>query len=152
MKEKGYYKKWLIPQNGCNGGTIYKNRPVGNSPESMPLDNNLNNDIQTCLLLHCAITAHLPNDDLRKFIMATPGTIVEYMCRILGAEGNVPNSERICHNCENALIAFGVVYRNGENMVPELSNRVGRRNHAVGRNNTGWGGLRVKNLLVVEVG
>ena len=42
MKEKGYYKRWLIPKNGLNNGAIYKRRPVGNRPGFMPLDNNLN--------------------------------------------------------------------------------------------------------------
>ena len=25
--------RWLVPQNGVNGGTIYEERPVGNSPD-----------------------------------------------------------------------------------------------------------------------
>ena len=33
MKEKGYYSRWLIPQLGLNGGTVYVYRPVGNRPE-----------------------------------------------------------------------------------------------------------------------
>ena len=37
-------------------------------------------------------------------------------------------------------------------MVPQLANRSGHRIHAAGRNSTGWGGVRVKNLLVVEIG
>ena len=37
-------------------------------------------------------------------------------------------------------------------MVPQLANRSGHRNHAVGLNSTGWGGVRVKNLLVAEIG
>ena len=45
MKDKNIYKRWLIPQNGCNEGTVYKEQPVGNSPEFMPLDNLLNQDI-----------------------------------------------------------------------------------------------------------
>ena len=72
MKREGYYKRWLITQLGCNEGTVYKNRHVGNSPEFMPLDMLLNNDIQISLSLHCTITAHLPDDDPRKFLMGTP--------------------------------------------------------------------------------
>ena len=51
-------------------------RPVGNRPEWMPLDNSLNNDIQSSLSLHCAITAYLRDDDPRKFSLSTPSTIV----------------------------------------------------------------------------
>ena len=72
MKQKNYYKRWLIPQNGLNAGTRYENRPVGNRPEFMPLDNSLNADIQYSLSLHCALTAHLNDEDDRKFSMRTP--------------------------------------------------------------------------------
>ena len=94
MKREGYYKRWLIPQKGCNADTVYANRPVGNSPEFMPLDNSLNQDIQVSLSLHCAVSAHLPDDDSRKFSMRTPNTIVEAIGKIWGeAEGNVPKSK-----------------------------------------------------------
>ena len=36
-------------------------------------------------------------------------------------------------------------------MVPGLANRNGHRNVAAGRNTDGWGGVRIKNLLVTEV-
>ena len=32
-------------------------------------------------------------------------------------------------------------------MMPGLSNRSGHRNHVIGRNNEGWGGGRIKNVL-----
>ena len=93
MKEKGYYKRWLIPQLDLNDGTTYACRPVGNRPEWMPLDNSLNNDIQLNFSLHCAITAHLDDSDPRKFSFATPSTIVSGIKRIYGNDGgNVPSS------------------------------------------------------------
>ena len=93
MKQEGYYQRWLIPQLGLNDGTRYACRPVGNRPEWMPLDNSLNNDIQSSLSLHCAITAHLDDKDERKFSLATPKTIVSGINRIYGNEhGNVPSS------------------------------------------------------------
>ena len=49
MKEKNYYHRWLLPMNGLQEGTTYAGRPVGNSPEFMPLDNSLNRDILHCL-------------------------------------------------------------------------------------------------------
>ena len=95
MKQQGYYKRWLILQLGCNEETAFKNRPVGNSPEFMPLDMLLNNNIQLSLSLHCAITAHLDKDDERIFLMATPKTIVKGIRRLWGQDGNVPSSWRI---------------------------------------------------------
>ena len=59
-------------------------------------------------------------------------------------------SERIIHDCNLALRAFRVVYEHGGAMVPGLANRNGHHNHAAGRNTEGWGGVRVKNLLVEE--
>ena len=152
MKQRNIYRRWLIPLNGCNCGTVYVYRPVGNSPEFMPLDNSLNQDIQLSLSLHCAVTAHLPDNDPRKFSMRTPKTIQSGIQRIWGEVEGVPSSRRICDDCDRALAAFGIVYRAGGKMVPQLANRSGHRNHAAGRNSTGWGGVRVKNLLVAEIG
>ena len=76
MKDKGYYIQWLIPQLGLNSGTVYVNRPVGNQPECMPLDNYLNNNFQSYVSLHCAITVHLDDDGVLKFSFSTPSTIV----------------------------------------------------------------------------
>ena len=127
MKEKGYYSRWLIPQLGLNGGTVYVYRPVGNRPEWMPLDNSLNNDIQSALSLHCAITAHLEDDDIRKFSFSTPSTIVSGIQRIYNdpASSNVPSSKRIVQDCNKALRAFGIVYEHNGGMVPGLANRNG---------------------------
>ena len=44
-----------------------------------------------------------------------------------------------------------MVYEHGGRMVPGLANRNGHRNHILGRNTEGWGGIRIKNVLVEEV-
>jgi len=75
---------------------------------------------------------------------------VEGIRRIYGNEGNVPSSKRIIEDCDLALNAFGVVYEHGGRMVPALANRNGNRNYAAGRNTVGWGGLRIKNVLMEE--
>ena len=49
MKEKNCFHRWFLPMNGLQDGTPYAGRPVGNSPEFMPLDNSLNRDILHCL-------------------------------------------------------------------------------------------------------
>ena len=64
--------RWLVPQNGVNARTVYEGRPVGNSPEFMPLDNSLNNNIKASLNRHCCVTSHLPRDDKRRFSNSTP--------------------------------------------------------------------------------
>ena len=152
MKAEGYYEKWLVPQNGCNDWIAkFGLRPVGDSPEFMPLDNALNNDLQLSKSLHCAITAYIedPNDE-RKFSMGTPKTIVKGIIRLWGT--NVPNSTRIIQDCDKALRSFECVYEYGGRMVPKLVNWSGHRNLAAERNTTGWDGVRVKNLIRAEEG
>ena len=101
-----------------------------------------------------AITAILDDDDIRKFSCSTPSTIVSGIRRIYNDKtgSNVPSSKRIVQDCKKALRAFGMVYEHRGGMVPGLANRNGHRNVAEGRNTAGWGGVRVKNLLIAEVG
>ena len=56
MKEKGYLHHWLLTINGLQDGTPYAGRPVGNSPEFMPLYNSLNRDIMQSLRFHCVLS------------------------------------------------------------------------------------------------
>ncbi len=74
MKEKGYYKHWVLPECGLfnkdyeNGDMrYYETKPVGNSPELMPLDSSLNRDIHIAVQRHVALTNGYENDDERKF-------------------------------------------------------------------------------------
>ena len=75
MKEKDYYKHWLLPEMNLNssGPTArYKGRPVGDSPELMPLDSTLNKDVDDAVNMHVAYTSHISKDDPHQFSMATP--------------------------------------------------------------------------------
>ena len=123
-------KRWLVPQNGLNKGTPYEGRPVGNSPEFMPLDNSLNADIKRSHDRHCIITSKLHVKDPRKFSMRTPKLISRGILRLVeseeGEEG-VPCSERIMHDCDKALNLMMEVYKKGGAIVAELANRNGDR-------------------------
>ena len=80
-------------------------------------------------------------------------SIVSGINRIYGNEhGNVPSSTRIVQDCRKAIRPFHAVYMHGGGMVPGLANRNGHRNYTVGRNTSGWGGLRIKNLSFEETG
>ena len=138
-------KKWLVPQKGLNKGTPYEGRPVGNSPEFMPLDNSLNADIKRAHDLHCIITSKLHIKDPRKFSMRTPKLISRGILRLVesgdGEEG-VPCSERVMYDCDKALNSMWEVYKKGGAIVAELANRNGHRYRKEG---TGLhGGPRVK--------
>ena len=56
MVEKNYYKRWILPVNnlGGNDGSlkVYRDRPVGDSPEFMPWDTHLNNDLKLIVVLY----------------------------------------------------------------------------------------------------
>ena len=67
-----FMSKWLVPQNGLNEGTVYEGRPVGNSPEFMPLDMSLNNDIKRSHDYHCALSYNLPFDHPAKLSTSKP--------------------------------------------------------------------------------
>ena len=60
IRKKWYLHRWLFPLNGLQYGTHCAGRPVGNSPEFMPLDNSLNRDILRyfyfhSVLIHCIL-------------------------------------------------------------------------------------------------
>ncbi len=54
LVEKGYKEKWLLPLKGLNKGTVYENRPIGDSPEMMPLDTSLFEDLHAGVHRHAA--------------------------------------------------------------------------------------------------
>ena len=59
MIHNGYLHRWFLPLNGIQGGTPYAGRPVGNSPEFMPLDNSLNRDILYSLRMHSDLSRYI---------------------------------------------------------------------------------------------
>ena len=59
MRKHGCLHRWLLPLNGLHDGTPYAVRPVGNSPEFMPLDNSLNRDILHSLRMHSVSSRYI---------------------------------------------------------------------------------------------
>jgi len=66
MKEKGIYKRWLLPL-GINKGTVFENRVIGNLPEMMPMDVSLNKDVDDAVSFHVSLTYNLSNEDPKFF-------------------------------------------------------------------------------------
>ena len=69
MKEKDYYRYWLLLMLGCNDivgeqKNFYAKPPVANSPEHMCLDMSLNKDVCECLCMHVSLTQDLDKDSL----------------------------------------------------------------------------------------
>ena len=99
---KPYFQRWLLPQNNVNKSAAYHKRPVGNSPEFMPLDNSLNNGIKSCHVNHCLVTSHLKKDDDRKVSMKTPLLIDKGIQTIWNDPEGPPTSARIIHDIDLA--------------------------------------------------
>ena len=59
MRNNGYLHRRLLPFNGIQDGTPYTGRPVGNSPEFMPLDILLNRDILHSLRMNSVLSRYI---------------------------------------------------------------------------------------------
>lgn len=140
--------RWLIPYHDLNINTRYHKRPVGNSPEFMPLDNSLNADLKNSLMHHCAVTSHLPKDDLRKHCMSTPRLIERSVNRIWSSPDGPPNSTRIVHDCLMAIDSMHAVYKSKGKIVDGLCDRNGHRK--VSGNGSNWGGKRTKSTIITK--
>ena len=59
MKQNSYLHQWLIPLNRLQDSTPYADRPVGNTPKFIPLDNLLNHDILHYLRMHSFLIRYI---------------------------------------------------------------------------------------------
>ena len=82
MKEKDYFKRWILPLEGINDGTSYAGQPFGNSPEVMPLNFCLNEDIQDSLRHNQVVPTNLQRNDLLNFFLSNPNRIDSAVVRL----------------------------------------------------------------------
>ena len=76
----------------------------------MPLDNFLNNDVQSSHVHHYIVTAHLPSDNVRKHSLATPKMIFCGIQRTWDNPEGPPSSSRIVHDVLKAIEVTKAVY------------------------------------------
>lgn len=144
MSEMGYLKHWILPEHGLHtdddGLKNYHMKPVGNSPEFMPLDCSLNKDVHESVNRHVAATCHLPETDPKRFSLSTPkrGDLA-YFRVLQGA----PTRERIIQDCERFIINLKAVEQAQGVVVRGLGNRQGRRRQE-DCPASNWGGKRQK--------
>jgi hypothetical protein len=155
MKEQGYHDRWLLPLCDANEGTTFAGRPIGNSPEMMPLDSSLNKDVDDGVHRHISFTNHLDEDDPRKFSMATPKKGRHAYLRVWNSppvpsavtgiirEGGDPSSRRIVQDTNKFLVAIKVIREHKGVVVPGLGERKGHRGDEA-RENAKKGGIRIK--------
>jgi hypothetical protein len=114
----------------------YAGRPVGNSPELMPLDNSLFRDLRTSLNLHIGFTAHLPDTDERKYSKSTPKRIDQAIVRLWDPETGIsPKPCRIVQDIGRFPSACVQIVECGGGIVPGLAERNGHRRGRVGTKN-----------------
>jgi hypothetical protein len=110
MQEKDYLKRWILPMGGLHEWDkdlkAYLGRPVGNSPENMPLDTNLNRDVHLSVDEHVKSTLHLDSKDEEKFDLSTPARGWYAYERVLQT---VPISKRILEDVEKVLRSLEIV-------------------------------------------
>ena len=109
MKEKDYYRRWILPVNGLHqdqeGLRSYWFRPVGDHPENMPWDNNLNQDVHLCVNTQVMYTTDYDEEDERKFSLSTPKRVSYAYRRVLHPRtGVAPSSARIIQDVNKVLV------------------------------------------------
>ena len=107
-----------------NAGTRYEGNLVGNSPELMPLDTHLFNDLKKGVVDHVVATGHLPPGDPDKFSMGTPKELWSAMTRVWEY---TPTSHRIVSDIKKWPIAVKKIMEAKGTIVPDMDERHGRR-------------------------
>ena len=121
------YKRWVKPENGLNDhfGPKWWRRPIGNSPELMPLDNSLNQDVHESVRRHTVMSLTIrdrDNKDDRLITMTTPKETARSYKRIFDpTTGVAPKSERILQDVNKVVHALQVIYEAEGVYVPGLA-------------------------------
>lgn len=86
-ENKTIYDRWLKPELGLNDrfGTKWQARLMGNSPELMPLDNSLNQDLHEGVRLHVSLSTmyfERGETEPRIFLLTTPAQTASAIERV----------------------------------------------------------------------
>ena len=131
MRDKGILHRWILPQQKLHDDddtlSRYKDRPPGDSPELMPWDNNLNQDVHAAVKLHINATDVLDKTDPNKFSLPTPIAGSSAYRRVLDPEtGGSPSSGRIVQDCSLWVHALRAIIKSG-GALNDFAKRRGRR-------------------------
>ena len=148
-----FLDKWILPQNGLNDQfKRFKGRPIGNSPEMMPLDNCLNKDLHEAVSRHILMSraSAIKKDDPRIFSLKTPKQGASSYTRIWNPTngGVAPPSNRIIQDIKKVVAAMKQIGAAKGAFVPNLAQRPGDRHIINQLNSKIWGGKRTKKEYV----
>ena len=148
-----YHDKWILPQHGLNKAfRRFDGKPIGNSPEMMPLDNCLNKDAHEAVARHVLMSrvSALDPEDTRVFSMKTPKKGASAYKRIwnnsMGGVG--PPSKRIIQDITKVVEAMHQIMASKGAFVPNLAQRPGDRHIINQLKSRIWGGKRTKKAYV----
>ncbi|KAL7554754.1 hypothetical protein ACHAWF_018297 [Thalassiosira exigua] len=152
-----YYDKWVLPVLSLNDKyKKFKGRPIGNSPEMMPLDNCLNKDWHESVARHAIMSqsaARSAGIDKRSvegrklFSIATPAEAVKAYERIWDPEtGVAPRPSRIVDDIKKVVDAMKQIHKQKGAFVPDLAQRPGNRHIVNEMKSKIAGGARTKNM------
>ena len=122
----GFADRQLRAEGDTNAGEgRYDGGLVGDSPELMPLDNNLFADLVCAIFHHVALTTNLGHDDQKKFLFSLPRTASSTVRRVWTLS---PTSERIVQDIRRWVDALKAIEAEQGAVVRRLNRlRKGRR-------------------------
>ena len=143
-----YLEQWILPSSDLydnlliQARNVYQGKPVGNSPEFMPLDCHLNQDLHLSHNYHATITQHLEDDNPMKFDGSTPKRSSHSYHRLFHPEtGVAPTSNRILQDVTRVISSLEQVL-DAKRCIINETKRTSRRHHK--KNGNGWGGICTK--------
>ena len=109
----------------------YKNKLMGDSPELMPLDSSLFNDLIEAIAKHVTATYHIPLPTKEvpqpnKYSMATPELAWATMTELWNSDGIISES-RIFQDCDKFEAALDAIIAVQGTIVESMNNRNGHR-------------------------
>ena len=132
------YSRWVKPELGLNDkfGKRWWQRPIGNSPEMMPLDNSLNQDIHESVRGNVAFSLVLRpfvgDNDPRLLSMTTPKATAEAYKKINHpVTGISPTPKRIEQDVPNFIPVLWAIYHAKGVYVPGLASHTPGHRHIV---------------------
>ena len=151
MQQKGYLERWILPSSDLydnlpkEARRFYEGKPVGNSPEFMPLDTHLNQDLHSSHDFHVTLTQDLPDDNDKKFDGSTPKRLSQSYHKLFHPQtGVAPSSIRIQQDVSRVLQSLESVLA-ADGCIIDENVRTGRRYEKNDDSSKKkWGGKRVK--------